>query len=190
MLHYDVLLLLVVIIIPVDSMSHLLFCLLDLPLLSLLVLFQQNSLGGGIALISGAQTGLTSIGISAPNALLSRRTFGITKQALKTHTFNVIPNRDPVPRIDDVSDLYQRIECRTDPANFLGCHNVGRTLCELQYMCGSGDRPTLCSCVQKFGYPKPTQLGNRTFEEACIAKSDAVDKTATTRADDETDIVP
>jgi len=130
--------------------------------------FQQNSLGGGIALISGAQTGLTSIGISAPNALLSRHTFGITEQALKTHTFNVIPNRDPVPKIDDVSDLYQRIECRTEPNNFLGCHDSGRTLCELQYMCGSGDRPVICSCVQKFGYPKPTQIGNRTFEEACI----------------------
>jgi len=85
-----------------------------------------HSLGGGLALISGAQTKHPAIGLSAPNAMLSRRTFSppVTVGELNNFTFNIVPNRDLVPRIDDVADLFQRIECRTDANNFLGCHAV------------------------------------------------------------------
>jgi len=126
---------------------------------------------GGLALISGAQSNVTSVGLSAPNAMLSRATFKppITDYDLNTFTFNIVPNRDVVPRIDDVADLFQRIECRTDANDFFGCHAASRSLCEIMWTCGSGTRPTFCMCHKKYGYPEPKQWNEtgRTFQEAC-----------------------
>lgn len=130
-----------------------------------------HSLGGGLALISGAQTKTSAIGLSAPNAMLSRETFDppLTPLDLNTYTFNIIPNRDVVPMVDDVADLYQRIECRTGANDFLGCHAASRSLCEIMWTCGSGIRPALCICAAKYGYAEPLYKGsdNVTFAEAC-----------------------
>lgn len=130
-----------------------------------------HSLGGGLALISGAQTKISSIGLSAPNAMLSRETFvpPITPYDLNTYTFNIVPNRDVVPRVDDVADLFQRIECRSAANDFIGCHSASRSLCELMWTCGSGMRPTFCICTKLYGYPEPLYRGedNITFAEAC-----------------------
>jgi lipase ATG15 len=129
-----------------------------------------HSLGGGIAIITGAQTGIPAIAVSGPNALLSRKTFQppVTEEELNTNIFNIVPDRDIMPRIDDLADLYQRIQCR-GPANDLwACHSVTRSLCEIAYQCGTGNRPALCVCATEKGYPEPEQVGgSATFTDLC-----------------------
>lgn len=128
-----------------------------------------HSLGGGLAIISAAQTGAPAVAISGPNAMLSRLTFDppLSLDALNRFTINVIPNKDPVPMIDDVAMLYQKIKCTASPNRIFACHQIERTICELLVTCGSSGRPPFCKCVMDFSYPKPIQMGNRTFEEAC-----------------------
>jgi lipase ATG15 len=132
-----------------------------------------HSLGGGLALITGAQTNSSAVGLSAPNALLSRDTFDppITKYQLDTLTFNIVPVRDVIPMFDDLANLYQNINCTAAANDFIGCHGSTRSVCEIQYTCGSGGRPVICNCAADYGYPEPipTGTGNQTnFTQACL----------------------
>ena len=128
-----------------------------------------HSLGGGLALISGAQTGTAAVGISAPNSVLSRDTIDppVTLEALNSLTLNIVPKRDIIPMVDDKADLYQIIECRAAATAFSDCHKRVRSLCEIMYSCGTGPRPAICMCAEEFRYPPPVQIGQRSFEEAC-----------------------
>jgi hypothetical protein len=85
-----------------------------------------HSLGGGIAIISAAQTGVPGIAISGPNAKLSRLSFEpqLTVEELDSKTFNVIPDRDLIPRFDDVAQNFQRIDCRSESRNPMTCHTI------------------------------------------------------------------
>jgi lipase ATG15 len=73
-----------------------------------------HSLGGGLAIITGAQTGAPAVALSGPNSMISRNSFDppVSVEALNTKTFNIVPNRDPVPMFDDKAQLFQNIECR------------------------------------------------------------------------------
>ena len=138
-----------------------------------------HSLGGGLALITGSQANISAVGLSAPNAMLSREIFvpPISKQALNTLTFNIIPQRDIIPMLDDKANLYQNIECRAPVNSIIGCHSSIRSLCEIQYTCGSGGRPVVCNCTE-YGYPEPTptSTGNTTnFTEACILAAETAE---------------
>jgi len=139
-----------------------------------------HSLGGGLAMITGAQTDTPAVGLSGPNNLLSRKTFDpeITKEQLNTLTFNIVPDKDPVPRIDDVAELYQRIHCTAPYSNFADCHTAGRSVCEILVKCGNkpnGDdprswksRPALCLCHSVYKYDMPTSLTDGvTFDDYC-----------------------
>ena len=43
-----------------------------------------------------------------------------------------------------------------------------RSVCEIAYSCGTGNRPVLCRCVELFGYPEPLPRGDVTdFAKAC-----------------------
>jgi len=128
-----------------------------------------QSLGGGISIITGAQTLIPAIAISGPNAMLARDTFDppLTKEALNEMVFNVVPDRDMVPRVGDLGDLYQNIQCRAEKNDLFGCHSSVRSVCEIIYTCGSMNRPVLCECATLYGYPEPTQTGNTTFTEFC-----------------------
>jgi lipase ATG15 len=88
------------------------------------IIVTGHSLGGGLAMISGAQQEVPSIALSGPNAVISRRTFNppITPGALERYTFNIVPDRDVVPRLDDLSQNYQRINCRSGLNDPLSCH--------------------------------------------------------------------
>lgn len=44
--------------------------------------------------------------------MLSRKLYGITKEDLNDFTFNVIPERDIIAKIDDPALLNQKYECR------------------------------------------------------------------------------
>eukprot|EP00535_Pseudo-nitzschia_heimii_P003283 CAMPEP_0197180138 /NCGR_PEP_ID=MMETSP1423-20130617/4847_1 /TAXON_ID=476441 /ORGANISM="Pseudo-nitzschia heimii, Strain UNC1101" /LENGTH=1026 /DNA_ID=CAMNT_0042630161 /DNA_START=184 /DNA_END=3265 /DNA_ORIENTATION=+ len=71
------------------------------------------SLGGGVAILTGAITGASAIAFSGLNAMFSRRTFlpPITREQLNTRVFNTIPERDPIANIDKPGMLYQRMQC-------------------------------------------------------------------------------
>lgn len=143
-------------------------------------------MGGGLALIAGAQSRVSAVGISGVNAKLSRDSFygrhaepfPVTVEALDTYTFNVVPKGDPVPMLDDKASLYQNINCTAGANDLLGCHSVVRTICETMYRCGTkfSDmdkyRPVLCECVLEYKYPEPNPLSpNETttsFRQKCI----------------------
>lgn len=128
-----------------------------------------HSLGGGLAMITGAQTHVPAIALSGPNGKLSRFTFDppVNLDDLNEWTFNVIPDRDPVPRIDDLAKNYQRIACRSAPNKPVDCHYGKRSLCEILYTCGSSGRPVPCYCHQEYGYPKPKLVSGIEFNDAC-----------------------
>jgi lipase ATG15 len=128
-----------------------------------------HSLGGGIAIISAAQTGVGGVAISGPNAMLSRLSFvpQVTVEQLNTRTLNVIPHRDLIPRFDDPAQNYQNINCRSESRNPISCHAIVRTICELLYTCGTGNRPALCECVTAFNFPLPLTDGDQDFEAEC-----------------------
>lgn len=57
-----------------------------------------HSLGGGLSMITGAQTGIPAVAISGPNTMLTKRSLipEVTKEALDSKTFNVIPSKSNV----------------------------------------------------------------------------------------------
>jgi lipase ATG15 len=132
-----------------------------------------HSLGGGIAIISAAQVGVGGVAISGPNAMLSRLSVlpQVSVEQLNTRTLNVIPNRDIIPRFDDPAQNYQMINCRSESRNPISCHSIVRTICELLYTCGTGNRPALCECVTSFNFPRPQTVGDQNFEEECASAS-------------------
>jgi len=101
--------------------------------------------------------------------MLTRKAFDppISEQTLNTLTFNVVPDRDVVPRVGGIQHLFENIECTAPATELFGCHTSTRTLCELLYKCGSGTRPPLCECVTEFGYPEPVSLNGDSFADAC-----------------------
>jgi len=136
-----------------------------------------QSLGGGISLITGAQTKIPAIAISGPNLKLSRKTFdpSIGKDEINEYLFNVVPERDFIPRIDDLGPLYQNIQCRAPKNSIWGCHSSVRSLCEIMYRCGSFNRPALCDCATKFGYPEAAQFaGESSFTDICGTRRDNI----------------
>ena len=121
------------------------------------VVLTGHSLGGGLAIISGAQTSTRTVAFSGPNANLSRHQFDpvLELEALDEFVFNVIPDRDPIPMTDDPGRLRQYIECTASVTDVAGCHSIDRSMCELLYKCGADGRPIPCTCIQKFGYDAP-----------------------------------
>jgi hypothetical protein len=103
--------------------------------------------------------------------MLSRKTFDppITEEELNSKTFNIIPDRDVVPMIDDPAQNFQQIRCETDFTDVVGCHDSTRSLCEIIFTCGSGNRPVFCECVKLFNYPEPLPKNGVTvtFAEFC-----------------------
>lgn len=93
----------------------------------------------------------------------------ISADELNTFTFNVIPDGDFVPMVGGVAQMYENIVCTAPDSDLFGCHSASRTLCELLYKCGSGNRPILCECVYEFGYPEPISSTGESFADACSA---------------------
>lgn len=136
-----------------------------------------HSLGGGLAMISAAQTHEFAVSLSGPVAMISRKTLSppITVSSLQNEVFNIMPDRDPVPRIGGRAPLSQQIECLADTNEIGMCHLVGRSVCEIVFRCGSHGRPIPCMCYETYGYPKPDPIpgknNGRSFEEACAAEN-------------------
>jgi lipase ATG15 len=120
-------------------------------------------------MITGAQMEIPSIGLSGPNNMISRNTFDppISIEALNKYTFNIVPDRDPVPRIDDLAQNYQPIDCRADPNKPVDCHSAKRSVCEILFTCGSSGRPVPCFCVNDYGYEEPASIHGKSFSDYC-----------------------
>lgn len=120
-------------------------------------------------MITGARTHVPSVALSGPNARISRLSFDVTEEEIDDYTFNIIPDRDPVARIDDLPLNYQRIQCRAPANELFGCHNRYRAICEILYTCGSEGRGFPCKCVHEFGFPEPEIIdeAGETFLQAC-----------------------
>ena len=135
------------------------------------------SLGGGLAIISGAQTGAPAVAISGLGAELSRHTLDppVTMAQINENVFNFIPDRDYIARIGGRPRQHQEAQCQASTSSLFGCHSMWRSVCEIAYRCGSNGRPVPCRCVQRFGYPEPLPLGNtnRTFLQACEEQEEA-----------------
>ena len=118
-----------------------------------------HSLGGGLALITGAQTQTKAIAISGPSAVMGRLavTPEISVDNIKKHTYSVIPQRDIVPHLGGVHMNSASIKCRTGLSDSFACHLAYRTLCELMYTCGNVKRPVYCECLS-IGYPEPSSI--------------------------------
>ena len=127
------------------------------------------SLGGGLAIITAGQTDAYAVAISGLGATLSRLSYDppLKKDKLDAQTFNFIPERDYIARIGGRAQQFQRGNCIAPVNDLFGCHSMWRSVCEINYRCGSGNRPVACRCAQQFGYPEPLQNGTRTFAEAC-----------------------
>ena len=131
-----------------------------------------HSLGGGLSMMTGAIAHVPSVALSGPNTMLTRRSLDppVSTEELDRYTFNIIPERDIVPMIDDRAQNFQQIRCNADYTDVIGCHDTTRALCEAIYTCGSDGRPPLCECVTLFGFPEPQPIDPNsgiTFAEAC-----------------------
>ena len=121
-------------------------------------------------MITGAQEEIPAVGLSGPNNMISRLTFSpeISVEALTKYTFNIVPDRDPVPRIDDLAQNYQRIECKAAPNRPVDCHYGKRSLCEILATCGTQNlRPIPCFCVTEYGYDAPESVNGEDFFSYC-----------------------
>ena len=128
-----------------------------------------HSLGGGLAIISGAQSKTMAIALSGPGARISGKSFHkpVTYDELNQYTFNIVPDRDVVARFDDLADNFQKIRCNAPANDFFACHDFVRSFCQIIYTCGTGIRPAICECHTKYGFPEPITDGNETFANAC-----------------------
>lgn len=131
-----------------------------------------HSLGGGLAMISSAQSEIPSVALSGPNAILSGRSFQpkVFPDHLNRYTLNILPDRDLVPRFDDRADNIQKIRCKAPDYDFAGCHSCSRSFCEIVYTCGNQNRPAVCDCVFVYGYDPPVADDaneKRSFAQVC-----------------------
>lgn len=135
------------------------------------------SLGGGLAIITGAQAKAPAIGISGLGVELSRNavTPKVTMDDINKYVFNFMPDRDYIARIGGRPRQHQEAQCSAKTSNLFGCHSMWRSVCEINYRCGSNGRPVICRCHFNFGYPVPEPIGNttRSFEEACYEEEQA-----------------
>jgi hypothetical protein len=86
------------------------------------------SIGGGLSIITGAQAQIPAVGLSGPNTMLTRLSLRPQVEAndLDKYTFNIVPERDVVPMLDDKAQNYQFIRCTAGYTDVVGCHDSTR----------------------------------------------------------------
>jgi len=90
------------------------------------------SLGGGLAMIVGAQTGAYAVSFAGPTPVLGRKTFlpELSLEQINTRVINVDPDNDFVSSIGGEVRNTQHIICRDWPAEYTKCHSFWKQLCE------------------------------------------------------------
>ncbi|CAK0904343.1 unnamed protein product [Prorocentrum cordatum] len=114
------------------------------------VILTGHSLGGGIAQIVAARTGIPALVWSAPGILFSAHRFAKNVQhpwselirfeeLAKRSVTVVVPDLDPVPRVDEQIGMVQPVECRGRDGKLpfpWDCHPIKKTACEIWRVCG------------------------------------------------------
>jgi len=101
------------------------------------IVLTGHSLGGGIAEAVAAQMLMSAVVFSAPGAHFGRSNFRTNMERQYRNIVGIMPDNDPVPRVDTHDDMLQHIECRDrdgQPRSY--CHGMATTLCELWRSCG------------------------------------------------------
>ncbi|XP_063901270.1 uncharacterized protein LOC135120872 [Zophobas morio] len=109
------------------------------------VVLTGHSLGGGLAIITGALTRHPSVGFSAPGithgwrkvlALRERtkkydRKYGKNKETFPHTALNIVPANDPIAMVDSHAGMVQKIACKhTHQALQMSCHMLeAPTIC-------------------------------------------------------------
>lgn len=108
------------------------------------VVLTGHSLGGGLARIAGALEGAPSVTFSPPGLGQNFRKFrpqtgpgGLTRGDLYHGSVAVVPENDPVARVDTQVGNIQHIMCKSESLALTNaCHMLEGTLCELLAHCG------------------------------------------------------
>ncbi|XP_020909842.1 uncharacterized protein LOC110247719 [Exaiptasia diaphana] len=97
-----------------------------------------HSLGGGLAKIIGSRNKIPAIAISSPGEIYNHIKFDYTLEDVQTYTTTVRAQNDLVTWIDRSGGLIQHVEC--DNSDFLKCHSIYKTYCELKKKCHATTR--------------------------------------------------
>lgn len=96
-----------------------------------------HSLGGGLAQVAGAANGVPTLAFSPVGITFTAGRIGLNEVELpvESNVAIVVPWGDIVAMlVDDQTGMAQHIQCNT--WNFLDCHDLRRTVCELYRRCG------------------------------------------------------
>jgi len=113
--------------------------------------FTGHSLGGGFATIFGSRLNVPTGTFSSPGNLYSKTRMDMRRMRIYTNVMGVMPDSDPVPRVDMRLDTVQRIQCRKADGSleYKSCHSITKTTCELWRNCGDHKgRDFYPSCTQ------------------------------------------
>ncbi|TMW63110.1 hypothetical protein Poli38472_002051 [Pythium oligandrum] len=99
-----------------------------------------HSLGGAMAAMVGAKTKTRAVSFSGPGLLYSRGRFGIEAQDIRNYVITIKPQKDIVPRVDELGGMVQEIRCWEKSP--MKCHSTLTHMCELEASCGDKRRRT------------------------------------------------
>ena len=125
-----------------------------------------HSLGGGLAKIIGSRNKIPAIAISSPGEIYNHVKFNYTLEDVQKYTTTVRAQNDPVTWIDRSGGLVQYVEC--DNSDFMKCHNIRNTYCELKKKCHAitrihcpGDPNSLDMLMDKLRISQPKNVWRR-----------------------------
>ena len=114
------------------------------------VVIVGHSLGGGLAKLFGRIMNKQAISLSGPgiNAFHSLWKYEGKSENFEISAIDLIPDKDPVPRVEVSGGTIYRIVCRS--AN-LNCHFKEYSLCEVLIMCRHPNYQIYCKTMAQFG---------------------------------------
>ena len=98
------------------------------------VMLVGHSLGGGVAKIIGARQKIPAVSFSSPGIGYEYIKFSFSLDDAIKYVVTIVPDGDLIPGIDKMYGQKQIIKCSGE--NFVQCHLIGRTYCELHHGCG------------------------------------------------------
>ncbi len=125
------------------------------------IIIVGHSLGGGLAKIFGKKIGKKAISLSGPgiNAFNSLWEYKGNISEFGLTTIDIIPDLDPIPRVELSGGTTYRILCMKSP---LECHNKELSLCESLIICRNPYAREYCLNIAKAGKTYTDEMYNST----------------------------
>ena len=113
------------------------------------VVIVGHSLGGGLAKLFGRVMNKQAISLSGPgiNAFTSLWEYEGKSENFEISAIDLIPDKDPVPRVEVSGGTIYRIVCK---AGIFQCHGKQNSLCEILIMCRDPNYELYCKKMTKF----------------------------------------